>query len=71
MHGLTLADDAIVRLQQVFQSMSVNDKNTQLLQALKPHFSERRRAKVDQAVSMMRLFSMLPALQESGLFAGL
>jgi len=55
----------------VFQSMNVNDKNTQLLLALKPHFGEKRQAKVDQAISMMRLFSMLPMLQESGIFAGL
>lgn len=61
----------LMKLQQVFQSMNVNDKNTQLLLALKPHFSERRRARVDQAISMMRLFSMLPMLKESGLFAGL
>ena len=61
----------ILKLQQVFQSMNVNDKNTQLLLALKPHFGEKRQAKVDQAISMMRLFSMLPMLQESGIFAGL
>lgn len=61
----------ILKLQQVFKSMNVNDKNTQLLMALKPHFGEKRRGKVDQAISMMRLFSMLPALKESGIFAGL
>lgn len=67
--GLDL--NRIVKLQQAFQSMNGNDKNAQLLLALKPHFSERRRARVDQAIRLMRLFSMLPMLQESGLFAGL
>lgn len=63
--------NTVLKLQQVFQSINVNDKNTQLLLALKPHFSERRRQKVDQAISMMRLMAMLPALKESGIFAGL
>lgn len=63
--------NTILKLQQVFRSMNVNDKNTQLLQALKPHFGDKRQAKVDQAISLMRLFSMLPALKESGIFAGL
>lgn len=61
----------ILKLQQVFQSMNVNDKNSQLLYALKPHFSEKRQKKVDQAVSMMKLFAMLPLIKESGLFSGL
>ncbi|MFZ2539492.1 MAG: hypothetical protein WAX04_11395 [Oscillospiraceae bacterium] len=61
----------IMKLQQVFSSMNVSDKNSQLLLALKPHFSEQRSKKVDQAISMMRLFSMMPMLKESGIFAGL
>lgn len=61
----------ILKLQQVFSSMNVNDKNAQLLKALKPHFSEKRSKKVDQAISMMRLMSMLPMLKESGIFTGL
>lgn len=61
----------ILKLQQVFQSMKVNDKNSQLLLALKPHFGQNRQMKVDQAISMMRLFSMLPMLKESGIFSGL
>lgn len=61
----------IMKLQKAFQGMKVNDKNSQLLMALKPHFGEKRKAKVDQAISMMRLFSMLPMLKDSGIFAGL
>ncbi len=61
----------IMKLQQVFSSMNVNDKNSQLLKALKPHFSDTRQKKVDQAISMMRLMSMLPMLKESGIFSGL
>ncbi|MEG0691592.1 MAG: hypothetical protein RR444_00745 [Oscillospiraceae bacterium] len=61
----------IMKLQQVFSSMNVSDKNSQLLLALKPHFSDHRSKKVDQAISMMRLFSMMPMLKESGIFSGL
>ncbi|MCI8406578.1 MAG: hypothetical protein HFE43_06210 [Oscillospiraceae bacterium] len=62
----------ILQLQRAFQAMNpADDKNARLLMALKPHFSPRRQAKVDQAMSLMRLFSMLPLLRESGIFAGL
>lgn len=63
--------NTILKMQQVFQGMNKNDKNTGLLLALKPHFSEKRCKRVDQAISMMRIFSMLPMLKESGIFAGL
>lgn len=63
--------NTILALQQIFAGMNREDKNSQLLLALKPHFGERRRSKVDQAIQMMRLFSILPALRESGIFAGL
>lgn len=61
----------IMKLQQAFSSMNTSDKNSQLLLALKPHFSEKRSKKVDQAITMMRLFSMLPMLKESGILSGL
>lgn len=61
----------IMQLQQVFSKLNTNDKNSQLLYALKPHFGPARQGKIDQAISMMRLMTMLPALQESGIFKGL
>lgn len=61
----------IMKLQQAFSSMNTSDKNSQLLLALKPHFSEKRSKKVDQAITMMRLFSMLPMLKESGILGSL
>lgn len=60
----------IMSLQKAFSSMNGDDKNTQLLLALKPHFREERRAKVDQAISIMKLISMLPILKESGILSG-
>ncbi|MEG2813116.1 MAG: hypothetical protein RSA79_00805 [Oscillospiraceae bacterium] len=61
----------IMKLQQIMGSMKVSDKNSQLLLSLKPHFGEKRRKKVDQALNIMKLISVLPALKESGILGGL
>lgn len=62
---------ALAGLQQMLQGMGKNDKNTDLLLALKPHFGERRQERVDQAIKLLRLISILPALQQSGLLSGI
>lgn len=62
---------ALAGLAGLFKGMQKNDKNTDLLLALKPHFGERRRERVDQAIKLLRLISMLPALQQSGLLNGI
>ena len=38
--------------------------------ALKPHLSEERSKKVDDAVKIMQLIKLLPLIKESGLFGG-
>lgn len=48
-----------------------NDKNIELLRALKPHFSESRSSKVDDAIRIIQLLSLLPIIRESGLLSGL
>ncbi len=40
-----------------------NDPRAQLLLALRPLLSEQRRPKVDQAVRMLQLFSLLPKIK--------
>ena len=62
---------AIAGIQKMVRSMNTNDKNTQLLLALKPHFSEARHKRVDNAVKMLRLMSLLPMLKQSGILSGL
>jgi hypothetical protein len=47
------------------------DKNIDLLRALKPHFSPQRATRVDSAIRLMQLFSLLPLLKESGLLGDL
>lgn len=64
--------EAIMRLGEMMSSLnSKNDKNTQLLLALKPHLRPENRAKVDNALKLMKMMSLLPLLKESGIMDGL
>lgn len=47
------------------------DDNERLLLALKPLLREENRGKVDTAVRLLKLISLLPLLKESGLFGDL
>ena len=42
--------------------------NERFLLALKPLLREENRPKIDSALRLMKLFSLLPVLRESGLF---
>lgn len=44
--------------------------NERLLMALKPLLREENRGKVDTAMRLLKLISLLPLLRESGLFGG-
>ena len=44
------------------------DDRTRLLVALRPHLSAKRQARLDQAVKLLKLASVLPMIGESGLF---
>lgn len=69
--GSAFNPEMLFTLQKVMGSMKQDDDNTRLLQALKPHFREERRAKVDQAIQFLRLFALWPVIKESGLLGGL
>ncbi len=58
----------LMKIQQIFSKMSCDDRNVNLLLALKPHLREQK--KVDDAINILRLMSVLPALSESGIFGG-
>ena len=60
---------ALKLLQGVMLRLNQPDKNVDLLRALKPHFSPQRGARVDNAIRLMQLVSLLPVLRESGLLA--
>lgn len=57
----------IIRIMGLLQNKK-EDKRTSLLLALKPHLSTERAARVDRAVSFLRIAEILPILREEGLF---
>ncbi len=48
-----------------------NDDRARLLFALKPYLSEKRRERVDGAVKMLKVISVLPILKEQGILKNL
>lgn len=60
----------LMKIQGALSRLSQSDKNVDLLMALKPHLSEERSKKVDDAVKIMQLIKLLPLIKESGLFGG-
>ena len=63
--------DTIMKLMDAFSQLNSSDKNTELLLALKPLLREENRGKVDTALRLLKLISLLPLLKESGLFGDL
>ncbi len=58
----------LMKLQGIFSKMSCDDRNVNLLMALRPHLKNPQ--KVDGAINILRMMSVLPALEESGIFGG-
>lgn len=57
----------ILQLQGLLKSVSSNDKNADLLLALKPHLREEKQEKVDKAVKLLKLLALWTVVKESGL----
>lgn len=58
----------IMKIQQALSAYNQDDKNTVLLKSLKPHLRPERQTKVDEALKLMKLASLLPMFVQSGLF---
>lgn len=58
----------LMKIQSIFSKMSCDDRNVNLLKALRPHLQKPE--KVDDAINILRLMSVLPALGEAGIFGG-
>ena len=63
-----LDPQAIMKISQLMQRMNSDDDNTRLLKALRPHIHNQK--KLDEAIRILQLLSLLPALKESGIFGG-
>lgn len=61
----------MTRLAPMLQNMRKETPDTQLLHALRPLLSPPRQKKLDDALKLLQLMSVLPMLQHSGLLKGL
>lgn len=60
--------DTIAKAAALMGAMGAPSNDEKLLLALKPLLREENRSKVDTAVKLLKLISLLPLLRESGLF---
>ncbi len=67
----TISPDDILKIQNLISDFNKENPNTTLLKSLKPLLKEERRHKVDEAVRIMKLISLLPTLRESGILNNL
>ncbi len=60
--------EMLIKLMAVFSQLNERDKNTELLLALKPHLKAENRPKVDSALQIMKLITIMGALNDNNLF---
>ncbi|MEG1870194.1 MAG: hypothetical protein RR205_05030 [Oscillospiraceae bacterium] len=60
--------NTLITMQKAMSAFNTSNKNVELLKALKPHLSDARKKKIDDAVKIMQLINVLPLIKESGLF---
>ena len=59
--------EMIMRINRIMKSMNHDDSRSQLIKALKPHLSEPRKKRADEAIRILKLLDMLPLLREQGI----
>ncbi len=52
------------KLGRIMAAMNRQDSRSELIKALKPLLSEKRRQKADEAMQLLRLFDLLPMITE-------
>lgn len=66
--GFPIDPAMLMKLKGAMDLMQKDDPRVDFLLALKPNLSEERRKKVDDAVHILRLLSLMPMLREQGIF---
>lgn len=68
--GFPISPGEIQTIMKLMSAMKndQDDDRTRLLLSLKPHLSQERQQRVDQAVKLLKLITLLPLIRESGLF---
>lgn len=62
----------ITAIMQVLSALKgANDKSVELLLALKPHLSQARQKKLDTAIKLLKIYSVLPLLKDSNILGDL
>lgn len=62
-----LDPEMLLKMLGLFETFNQPNDNERFLLALKPLLREENRPKVDSALRLLKLFSLLPVLKESGL----
>lgn len=65
--GDMLDAEMMMKLMSLAGTMNENDKNTQLLLALRPHLSEPAQLRLDRAVKLLKIIMVYETAKESGL----
>jgi hypothetical protein len=68
--GLGIDIDTILKITTALSSLKTNNKNTSLIKALKPHIKDENRHKIDEALQIMQLVELFPAIKDMGIFDG-
>jgi hypothetical protein len=63
--------DMVFKMGEIFSQMNKPDKNSELLCALKPHLRDENQHKIDTAMKLSRVITLLPFLKESGILNNL
>ena len=62
----------ISAIMQVLQALKgANDKSVELLLALRPHLSLERQKKLDTAIKLLKIYSVLPLIKDSNILGDL
>lgn len=63
---LQIDPEMLFKVQKALSVMKKDDPRIDLLLALRPNMSEMRRQKIDEAIHILRLLSLMPLLREQG-----
>ncbi len=66
-----LDPEMLLKMLALFETLNQPDDNERFLLALKPLLREENRVKIDSAIRLMKLFSLLPLIKDSGIFGKL
>lgn len=66
-----LDPEMLVRMLSLFEVLNQPDDNERFLLALKPLLREENRAKIDSAIRLLKLFTVLPIIKDAGILGKL